>query len=569
MKTFIDSVPVGSYVLAYSHESPNCQLFPQDLVKNFKSCGCQSIRKVSNQIPYICFGKKYNDTIHAAHEAIASSSTQIIQLNDSIVTKWNQGYIQSTLIGPAAKWNSLHWRTIPTERNPVTDTVKLKVIGIKNNGQVDTVIRNLMPVKDSIDILNLSNRVDAKVYPYLKLIIFMQDNTHRTPAYLKRWQVLFDGAPETAIDPSFLFTFYKDTVTEGDKIRMTIATRNISDYNFTDTIIIHYWLIDNSKVLHELGYKKIRLHPAGDILIDSISISSAGLRGSNSLWVEVNPVNPKTGLYYQLEQYHYNNIILKKFYVKKDNANPILDVTFDGVHILNGDFVSGKPDVLIALNDENKFLALNDTSLFRIYLKTPSGSSPQRIYFRNNGVEMMKFYPGILPKNTCKIEWNPTFSEDGNYELLIKAVDKSGNISGDGYRNNSGLSDYDYQITFQVINKSTITEVLNWPNPFTTSTRFAFILTGSEIPTYFKIQIMTITGKLVKEITQDEIGSIHIGRNITEYAWNGTDQFGDRLANGVYLYRVVTKINGTSVDRRDTEADKFFTKGWGKMYLIR
>ena len=53
----------------------------------------------------------------------------------------------------------------------------------------------------------------------------------------------------------------------------------------------------------------------------------------------------------------------------------------------------------------------------------------------------------------------------------------------------------DYNIQFEIINKQTITEVLNYPNPFSTSTKFVFTLTGSEIPDIFTIQIMTITGK--------------------------------------------------------------------------
>jgi len=568
MKGFIDSVPVGYYFLAFSHREHNGELYPPDLVKNFKSCGCQNIHNVQNNFPYICFGKKYKDTLHASHEVIANSQTQIIQLVDSIKTKWNEGHIISTLIGPSLKWNSLHWRAIPKEY-PVTDSLRLKVLGIKMNGEIDTVISNLPPVKDSIDILNLQTRIDAKIYPFIQLVFFTKDNINRTPAFLKRWQVLYDEAPETAIDPSYLFSFYKDTIKEGEKIKITIATHNISDFNFADTIVIHYWLVDQNRTVHEIAYKKNRLHPANDIIIDSISYSTIGLRGMNNFWVEVNPINPKTGQYYQSEQYHFNNIILKKFFVGKDNINPLLDVTFDGMHILNNDIVSGKPEILMTLNDENKYLLLNDTSLFRIYLKSPIDDSPKRIFFQNHGVENMKFSAATLPKNTCRIEWNPVFKDDGEYELLIKAVDKSGNISGNGYPDATGLHDYDYSTTFQVINKSTITEVLNWPNPFSTSTRFVFILTGNEVPTYFKIQIMTITGRIVKEITQDEFGPIHIGRNISEYTWNGTDQFGDRLANGVYLYHVVTNINGNSIEKRNTEADHFFKKGWGKMYLMR
>jgi flagellar hook assembly protein FlgD len=80
---------------------------------------------------------------------------------------------------------------------------------------------------------------------------------------------------------------------------------------------------------------------------------------------------------------------------------------------------------------------------------------------------------------------------------------------------------------------------------------------------------MTITGKLVREINLDELGPIHIGRNITDYTWDGRDDFGDRLANGVYLYRVITNINGNSIEKATTSADKYFTKEFGKMYLIR
>ena len=80
---------------------------------------------------------------------------------------------------------------------------------------------------------------------------------------------------------------------------------------------------------------------------------------------------------------------------------------------------------------------------------------------------------------------------------------------------------------------------------------------------------MTITGKIVREIDLSELGPIHIGNNITEYAWDGRDEFGDRLANGVYLYRIVSNIRGENIEKRETSASKYFTKGFGKMYMIR
>jgi flagellar hook assembly protein FlgD len=103
-----------------------------------------------------------------------------------------------------------------------------------------------------------------------------------------------------------------------------------------------------------------------------------------------------------------------------------------------------------------------------------------------------------------------------------------------------------------------ISNVLNYPNPFTTSTQFIFTITGSELPSYMKIQIMTLTGRVVKEIMKEELGPLHIGTNRTQYTWDGRDEFGDLLANGVYFYRVVTNLNGNDI--QNSNFYKYFKK---------
>ena len=133
-----------------------------------------------------------------------------------------------------------------------------------------------------------------------------------------------------------------------------------------------------------------------------------------------------------------------------------------------------------------------------------------------------------------RVEYQPESLSDGIYTLKVQAADASGNLSGSE----------PYSIRFEVINESQITNFFPYPNPFSTSTRFVFTLTGSEIPDDIIIQIMTVAGRVVREITQDEIGPIRIGNNITEYAWDGRDEYGDQLANGVYLYRVKVRMQG-------------------------
>jgi hypothetical protein len=242
----------------------------------------------------------------------------------------------------------------------------------------------------------------------------------------------------------------------------------------------------------------------------------------------------------------------------------LLDVTFDGVHILNRDIVSAKPHVQIKLKDESEYLLLNDTSLMTVQVQYPNGSL--RTYSFDG--DTLRFVPATSTSdNTATIEFTPQFMQQINaegdvYELVIKAKDKSGNKA----------SDIAYRVAFTVISKPMISNILNYPNPFSTSTAFVFTITGSTVPQNVRIQILTVTGKIVREITTNELGPLRIGRNITEFKWDGTDQYGQKLGNGVYLYRVITSLDGKAMDKYKAQGDntdQYFNNGYGKMYLMR
>lgn len=546
---FLDNVvPDGHYVLGYSQQFPNYSLYSPALQNVFLNDFGVSTASLPSAAPYIFWAKKAATS--TIIDTIGTSVDSAIELNITLSTNWNEGYIASPEIGPAASWDSLSWRWHSIDGIANADSIEVKLVGIEVNG-LETVITSFNEIQ--LEITNLGSLVDASVFPRIRLMAFMKDDLDHTPPQLDRWQVFYTPVPEAAVNP-VLGYYSNDSLQEGDNLNIRLPIENISEYAFTqDSLLVTYWVEDAARVSHPLPsrLKKKPFNPS-EILIDTISVNTAGYQGKNALWVEVNPVGQTRS---QLEQYHFNNIIRIPFDVTADKTNPLLDVTFDGVHILNNDIVSAKPDILIRLKDENRFLALNDTNDFKIFIKDPSSAIAQRIYF---GTEM-NFTPASLPNNSCKISYTPTLYQDGTYQLLVQAKDKSDNQSGA----------IDYKINFEVINRSTITEVMNYPNPFSTATHFVFTLTGSEIPTNFKIQIMTITGKVVREIFQDELGPLHIGRNITEFAWNGKDEFGDQLANGVYLYRVITHINGSDIEKRQTEADQYFKKGWGKMYLMR
>ena len=47
------------------------------------------------------------------------------------------------------------------------------------------------------------------------------------------------------------------------------------------------------------------------------------------------------------------------------------------------------------------------------------------------------------------------------------------------------------------------------------------------------------------------------------------DKYGDKLANGLYLYRVLVKKDGEKIDHFETDADAMFSHDIGKLYIIR
>lgn len=556
IRAFIDSIPTGHYVLVYSQYLHQNMNYEATLLTALQSIGAHTTppgvgnAAVPDTLPWIVWGvKTLAPSPNAAQEVVGTVAGNYIFLNDTFQTNWYDGFVASPIIGPAQSWGSLHWKQHAVE-TPDYDTVYLDVYGIKMDGTVDWLF--MMP-EDSTDKYNLGLAVQASTYPYIRLIARMEDDTNRTPPQLERWHVLFTPWPDAAVNPQLAYSFYNDSLQEGDSARFTIGVENLTPWAFTDTMLIKSWIMDEDRNRHDLPPV---LRPPSFVgntwYPQTINISTEGYPGNNELWVEINPLGDTNT---QPEYVHFNNIIMVPFNVGTDNINPLLDVTFDGVHILDGDIVSGKPTVLVTLKDENQFLALNDTADFKVFLRTPSQPVAQLIPWSSELV----FTPAVLPDNSCKILFTPDLLEDGVYDLIVQAQDRSSNESGM----------IDYTISFEVINRATITNVLNYPNPFSTSTRFVFTLTGNEVPDLFTIQIMTITGKVVREITKEELGNIHVGRNITDYAWDGMDEFGDPLANGVYLYRVITRLNGESIEQRESGADPYIINGWGKMYLMR
>ena len=561
-----NEVPDGHYVLIYSARYADFSEWDAQTYATFASLGADSLAVTQTQDrPFILFTKKGNTggTSQAVSnggtsEVFGAYSTELISFADTL---WGFDYFgaeTSPVIGPTSDWHTVYWNLDSLE-SPTDDSTRLQIHGIDWAGTKTLVLDTLVEGKDSI--IDLYQIIDADIHPYMQLSAYQWDETGFTPSQIDGWHVLYEEVPEAALDGSAGVYFVPDTnsIYEGQEIAVAFDIDNISDLPM-DSLLVNYWIEDAQHNLIPIPYDRQDSLRVGETIRDTLQLGSLGNVGLNSLWVEVNPYVSNFEKD-QIEKYHFNNKGQIPFTVLGDDENPILDVTFNGYHILNGDIVDPNSEILITLKDDNPFLIMDqegDTALFNLFLTDPQGIQT-RLNFRNSlGEPLLDWVPADASNKKFKIIADKYFEQNGTYRLLVQGSDRSGNLSGD----------IDYDIEFEVDHNSSITNLMNYPNPFTTSTKFVFTLTGAEIPDEFTIQIMNVSGTVVREITRDELGDIQIGRNITDFEWDGTDEFGDKLARGVYLYRVIVKLNGEGIEHRDSGADEYFTESFGKMYLL-
>jgi len=113
----------------------------------------------------------------------------------------------------------------------------------------------------------------------------------------------------------------------------------------------------------------------------------------------------------------------------------------------------------------------------------------------------------------------------GEYEVRLKAWDN--------FNNSSVVTALLSVISSQEFR---LEEVMNYPNPFKTSTVFQYRLNSYEVDRV-SLEIFTLAGRRIRSFQNL---STSFGYNFRE--WDGSDQDGDQIANGVYIYKITAEL---------------------------
>ncbi len=552
LMTFLtDVVTDGMYVILYTYQRPGyMDYFPESWESDEQIFGRSIFSVIESQaqgsnvrnlaskgsVPYLLYYRKNFELIH---ESIASTLEETISFDYSFVSHYSSGDLTSTLIGPARSWHSFEW-DFDFSDNPAGDVVSAELIALSRT-LTDTLRLNVTAIQDTTLAF-----IDAKEYPYMYLKFHIEDATNLTAPNVNFWRVLYDGVPDLFIDPSGGFDFESDSLMTGQVLNLTTTIENLGT-DMTEPFKVRFTNTDgnNNTVVEFADFPPLQ---SGESTVIHFSKEMLDGAGNNSLIVELNPDRIVE------ESSYTNNTGVINFLLLSDRINPVLDVTFDGRHLVNGDIVSTQPVIVAKLHDENLYTLLDDVEAFQILLAYPGDIDYTEIDIH---APEISFDPAMSTiDNIATLTFRPLLSE-GFYDIIIRAHDRANNEAGS----------IDYAVSFEVLGEGLLSRVDASPRWFYDYTRFIFTLSGSDVPSEINLQISNVAGQIVREIGKEEIG-LFVGT--TEYAWDGTTDSGEKLPGGVYFYRLTAKdANGNDYSYLGSGFQSLKDAHVGKVVIVR
>mgnify|MGYP001799486117 CR=1 FL=1 len=539
--TLLDSIinesELGDMVLLFNIERVSFSKWPVAIINQLSEIGVDpaSIAGLTDGQPVIILGKKGDAPGSAL--ILDQNGTgqpvleQALDLAANVEGSNGEGVVQSIRIGPSDSWLNFS-QTIDVLNGE--DEFATSIYGLQDG------TRQLLVSDVSDAQLDLS-ATNANDFQFLELEWTFSDQARQTPAQLQNWQVTFEQLPDgLLIDPNEVVSLQ-----EGAVYQPEFGFYNYTNATFSDSLEIAYSILNRESRSFFVDTLKIASPAVGDTVNFSPAFSTVGFVGTNDISIRVN-VNDVP------EQYAANNLISRSaiLEVEADEVNPILDVTFDGRYIRNGEIISPNPSISIRLRDESPFFFKSESVGVFLFLMQPcEGCDFEQVFVSDENIS----WSPATATSDFKVVYQPKDLESGFYGFRTQAQDASGNDAGQE----------PYEVEFNVATEASITDFVPFPNPFRDGVSFSFTLTGTTPPEAMTIQIFTLTGQLLRSIDLDELGTLNIGPNVTEAVWDGTDSQGQSVRNGIYLYRVQLTRGGEVVK------GEFFENGIGRLFLLR
>jgi hypothetical protein len=202
--------------------------------------------------------------------------------------------------------------------------------------------------------------------------------------------------------------------------------------------------------------------------------------------------------------------------VAVDTAGPAISIYLGTRQFQSGDIVTTSPKLLVDLSDSSGI----NTSMAGVgHQLTGTLTNPTTTY------SLSSYYQSNLDTyKSGTITYPLSNISDGQHTITVKAYDLQNNVSS-------------AEVVFVAHDSSDVGMycVYNYPNPFSSSTYFTF-QRNSSTSIDVEVRIYSVAGRLIQVLDSRSLTDRYV-----KVLWDGRDRDGNKIANGVYLYKVITK----------------------------
>ena len=507
LAALINDIPTGKIVVMGVSDDGQHRLIPE-LRTAIKTLGSTLIDQLQFRGSWAIIGRKgASPGDPDILEEIRGPYDGAVTLERHYIVPNTTGYLTTTQLGPVSSWDTL----FVNYNKPSGSKIEVTPLAIRKNGQVDTLT--------SFDIVSQYsplNHIDADKYPYAKLKFKLTRNTNLESPAVSQIGVNHHNAAELAINYQTA-SLTKDTVIQSDTLGLKFMVSNVGEGRPLNPRAKVDLLKENIFLRTVLDSTLSYLNPnsAKEINFVYTALKEDGT-GNFKFVIELDPGNKIVELYEDNNQFEFPFNVVEDTVTAISSA--VVTANFDGYEIYDGDYVSSNPNIEILLDYEGHF-EIGDTNNIEIMLnsKRVDFASLNTAYETQNNRIIFSFSPQL---------------EDGDYTL---------SVLGDNIRP-ANSDENTFVRFFKVTSESKILYPYNYPNPFANETYFTFKLT--QIPDELKIKIFTIAGRLVREL---KLNKEELNFDFNRIYWDGRDEDGDLLANGVYLYKIISYSNNETV----------------------
>jgi hypothetical protein len=200
-----------------------------------------------------------------------------------------------------------------------------------------------------------------------------------------------------------------------------------------------------------------------------------------------------------------------------NTVGPEISLYLNDSTFVSGGSTNTTPIILAKLKDENGINTVGN-GVGHNLTAIIDGNSAKPIVLND-------FYESDLDTYTSgEVRYPLSALSIGEHTLTVKAWDVFNNSNEETI-----------QFTVAEDSKIALSHLLNYPNPFTTHTSFIYEHNQACQQLDARVQIFTVSGKLVKTLESSFYSTGFRGQDIP---WDGKDDFGNAIGKGTYIYKL-------------------------------